>query len=64
MFTVSTADPLLDDSLFMAARWEIAGNRTELAVYPEGPHGVALSPTEMGAHARARTEGFLRELVA
>ncbi|MDN5760413.1 MAG: hypothetical protein L0H59_18145 [Tomitella sp.] len=48
----------------MAARWEIAGNRTELAVYPEGPHGVALSPTEMGAHARARTEGFLRELVA
>lgn len=59
MFSVGTNDPLLDDSLFMAARWEIAGNRTELAVYPEGPHGVALSPTEMGRRAQARIEAFL-----
>lgn len=61
LFSVGTADPLLDDSLFMAARWEAAGNRTELAVYPYGPHGVALSPTEMGRRARARIDSFLRE---
>lgn len=61
LFSVGTADPLLDDSLFMAARWEAAGNRTELAVYPYGPHCVALSPTEMGRRARARIDSFLRE---
>ena len=34
LFTVGTDDTLLDDSVFMAARWELAGNETELAVYP------------------------------
>ena len=34
LFTVGTGDTLLDDSVFMAARWELAGNPTELAVYP------------------------------
>jgi acetyl esterase/lipase len=60
LFTVGTGDPLLDDSVFMAARWELAGNETELAVYPHGPHGVTGSPTEMGRRAQARVEDFLR----
>ena len=51
LFTVGTGDTLLDDSVFMAARWELAGNETELAVYPHGPHGVTGSPSEIGRRA-------------
>ena len=40
LITVGTADWLLDDSLFLAARLEAAGSPVELAVYPEGPHGI------------------------
>lgn len=38
LLQVGTCDPLLDDSLFMAARWRAAGNPAELAVYPGGVH--------------------------
>lgn len=38
LFSIGTRDPLLDDSLFMAARWCAAGNAAELAVYPGGCH--------------------------
>lgn len=60
LFTVGTLDPLLDDSLFMAARWTAAGNRAELAVYPESIHGFVAFPTALGSHARERINGFLR----
>ncbi len=33
LFSVGTADALLDDTLFMCARWIAAGNQAELAVY-------------------------------
>lgn len=54
LFTVGMLDPLLDDSLFMAARWEAAGNEAELAVYPESEHGFTGFPTGMARAARAR----------
>lgn len=38
LFQIGTADPLLDDSLFMAARWSAAGGRADLAVWPGGAH--------------------------
>ncbi len=60
LFTVGTGDTLLDDSVFMATRWELAGNETELAVYPHGPHGVTGSASEMGRRAQARVEDFIR----
>lgn len=64
LFTVGTLDPLLDDSLFMAARWEAAGNHAELAVFPESIHGFTGFPTVMGTLARERINTFLRACLA
>ncbi len=64
LFTVGTADALLDDSLFMAARWEAAGNRADLRVYAEGCHGFTAFPLAIAQHANAAQLAFLRDAVA
>ncbi len=38
IFTIGTADPLLDDSLFLSTRWIAAGNQAELVLYPGATH--------------------------
>ena len=63
LLTVGTADPLLDDSLFLAARWRAAGNAAELAVYPECIHGFTALPTGLAAAANARIDAFLLALL-
>jgi acetyl esterase/lipase len=60
LFTVGTLDPLLDDSLFMAARWRAAGNPAELAVYSGGVHGFNAFPIPLGASANGRALAFLQ----
>lgn len=59
LFTVGTLDVLLDDTLFMYARWLAAGNDAELAVYPGGVHGFNAFPIELGRRANARIDEFL-----
>lgn len=59
LFTVGTADHLVDDTLFFAARWLLAGSPAELLVYPDAPHGCMAVPTVM-RHWWPRLEGFLR----
>jgi acetyl esterase/lipase len=44
LFSVGTADHLLDDTLAMAVRWAAAGNDTELFVAPDMPHGFNVLP--------------------
>jgi acetyl esterase/lipase len=44
LFSVGTADHLLDDTLLMAARYAAAGNETELFVAPDLPHGFMAFP--------------------
>ena len=56
-----TGDGLLDDSLFMAARWQAFGNRAELAVYPDCPHGFMNFPIALAKRAHDRIDGFLAE---
>jgi acetyl esterase/lipase len=62
LFTVGTADPLIDDSYFMEARWRLAGNKTFLAVYPECTHAFNFFPTKMAAIANRRMYDWISQL--
>jgi acetyl esterase len=59
LFTVGSADHLLDDSLFMAARWQAYGNEVEMAVYPDCIHGFIGMPIELAKRANERIDVFL-----
>jgi len=63
LFSIGTLDALVDDTLFMHARWMAAGNETELAVYPGGAHGFTLFPNRLADEAAARSEAFLRKVL-
>ena len=63
LFTVGSADHLLDDSLFMAARWAAYGNDSELAVYPDGIHGFNGFPMELAKRANERIDAFLERVL-
>jgi acetyl esterase len=60
-FVVGTLDPLLDDSLFMAARWAAAGNESRLLVYPDAIHGFTLFPIHVAEQANKAQTDFVRE---
>jgi acetyl esterase/lipase len=64
LFSVGTLDPLLDDSLFMHARWMAAGNESELAVYPGGIHVFNLFPMKIAREANKRTHDFIAKAVS
>jgi acetyl esterase len=63
LFTVGTADALLDDTLFMYARWIAAGNPAELAIHPGGAHGFTLFPNKLAEQAEARMAAFLTRVI-
>ncbi|MFN2469803.1 MAG: alpha/beta hydrolase [Gaiellaceae bacterium] len=63
-FSVGDLDPLLDDSLFMAARWRAAGNEAELRVWPEAVHGFTAFPFAMARAALDEQHAFLRSAIA
>ncbi|MCP2347821.1 alpha/beta hydrolase [Nonomuraea roseoviolacea] len=62
-FVVGTEDPVLDDTLFMAARWWAAGNKAELVVAAEGWHGFTLFPTALARRELAAQQEFVRAAV-
>jgi acetyl esterase len=64
LFTVGTLDPLLDDSLFMHARWLAAGNQSELAIYPGGVHAFNAFPIELGRRANMHSDEFIARSVS
>ncbi|MEQ8839487.1 MAG: alpha/beta hydrolase [Acidimicrobiales bacterium] len=59
LFTVGTADYLLDDSLFMAARWHAAGAAADVRVYPGCPHGFNAYPAELARLANAAMDEWV-----
>ena len=64
LFTVGTLDPLLDDTLFMEARWRAAGSSTALRVWPEAVHGFNSFPIELGRLANLEQYEFLASRLA
>jgi len=64
IFTCGTQDPLLDDTLFMEARWRAAGHRTELHLWPEAPHGFVSLPMTVADAALDAEHDFLRRTLA
>lgn len=63
-FVVGTMDPLLDDTLFMEARWRTAGAPTRLEVVPEAVHGFTGQPLTAARLARQSELEFIRESIA
>ncbi|KAM3419710.1 Carboxylesterase NlhH [Cercospora zeina] len=49
IFSCGDEDALLDDSIFMATRWHMSGNKTALQIIPEVYHVFNLNPTSESA---------------
>ena len=64
LFTVGSLDPMLDDSLFMAARWRAAGNQARLDKWPGAIHGFDLFDNEYARAARGRMHRFVNSALA
>jgi acetyl esterase len=58
-FVVGTQDPLLDDTLFMADRWQAAGAQASLEVIAEAAHGFLQFPLEIAEREVNREVEFL-----
>ena len=64
VFTVGTQDALLDDTLFMEARWRAADHVTELNVWAEAPHGFVSLPMSVADVALSAEHAFLKRVLA
>ena len=52
LFTCGTSDCLLDDTVLMSAKYQMAGAETEVLIVPGGPHGYCMYPKDTkGAQA-------------
>ena len=63
LFTVGALDPLRDESLLMAQRWQLAGSHADLDVWPEGDHAFSNMATPLGELALARTTSWITAIL-
>lgn len=64
LLVVGSTDVLLEDNLAMAGRLSAAGNRVELRVYPQAPHGFTGHSTAMARSALSGIESWLLDRIA
>lgn len=62
LFSVGTHDALLDDTLFMSARWQAAGHATTLRLWPGGCHVFQAFDFPMAQEALADEIAFFNSL--
>ncbi|MBD8544645.1 alpha/beta hydrolase [Oxalobacteraceae sp. CFBP 8755] len=63
LMIVGGGDPLLDDTLRMAQRWQQVAD-VELNVAPEAPHGFIHFPTVMARVTLAHAQAWVRQRIA
>ena len=63
LFTVGDLDPLRDESILMAQRWQLAGSRADLDVWPEGDHAFSNMATPLADLAVARTTSWITSIL-
>jgi acetyl esterase/lipase len=63
-FVVGTEDPLLDDTLFMAARWRAAGNVADVEIVAEAVHGFVAFPVTIAKRELARQSEYIARAVS
>jgi acetyl esterase/lipase len=63
LMIVGGGDPLLDDTLRMAQRWQQVAE-VELNVAPEAPHGFIHFPTAMARVTLAHAQAWVRQRIA
>ena len=46
LLTCGTEDMLLDDTVFLGVKWQMAGGEAVVKIYPGGPHGFIMFPAD------------------
>ena len=65
LFTCGTEDCLLEDSVMMATRWQMAGAEAVVRLFPGAVHGfIAFEKAESAIEGRKYIEQFLKEKTA
>jgi acetyl esterase len=64
LFQVGTLDPLMDDSLALAARWAGAGLEAELRVWPGGIHAFNVFDLEIARGFAEAESAFVRRAMS
>jgi acetyl esterase len=59
LFTVGALDPLRDDAVLLAGRWQLAGGVADLDVWPEGVHAFTNMATPLGEVAFERAAAWI-----
>jgi acetyl esterase/lipase len=67
LYTCGTEDPLLDDTLFMSAKWKATGGETVVKIVPGVPHGFIMFPRDLDGpradEGMAEVEAFVANKV-
>lgn len=64
LFLCGDVDPLIDDTLFMEAKYRAMGNHTALEIWPGGIHAFDYFDNEYGQSARRSIHEFLAAALA